>query len=192
MNYYNRDRGMRWQEIKDMSFYRLAEARAYYTDPRMEDAYDDHDGTIDVYFGSTGSTITLRLTDGEAVGLFAYGYCGILAYAIHMKTGLPLIVFTSDVDNLDGWSGHAGVRVGEDQILDITGINSEQEILGRYRSSKLSAGVIMEENKFVKLTFAKENHADPLGFVEELEQYVTNDFADWLIETNNVKVPALA
>jgi hypothetical protein len=191
MSYWKYDRGMRWQDIQDMKFYRLAEARAYYTTPYLEDAHEEQDGTIDVYFGSTGASITLRLTDGDAIGLFAYGYCGLLAYAIHKKTGLPLIVFTNTEDKTDGWSGHVGILVGEDQILDIAGINSEDEIRSRYRSSKLSAGVLMAENDFVKLTFAEENQSDPLGFVEELEQYVVNDFADYLIETNNLKVLSL-
>ncbi len=162
----------------------------------MDDAEREHDGTIDSYFGSTGATITLRVADSEASGVFAYGYCALLAYVLHKKTGMPLIVFTLSGDTSDSWQGHAGVLVGDNKVLDITGISSIQEIDSKYRRyekfNELSSVTVMGRDDFLALTVSEEYRDNPLFFLDELERYITNDFADWLItlyrEDFNVKV----
>lgn len=177
-----RTQGLPWQRIQDKTFQRLALWRALETYPELEDVELEHDGSIECYFGSTGATITLRRIDGEALGLFLHGYCTLLAYAIHEKTGLPLVVFSS-VENSQDWSGHAGVLVGDNEIVDISGRRSFENVRHEYRN--VGAGVVLSKAEFVETVVSDEAYRDdPLSFVEELERYVVNDFADYIISTH--------
>jgi hypothetical protein len=180
-----RSRGKHWRDITNPRFYRLALDRAYEIYPDMEDAHDEHDGTIEVILGSRGASLTLRLVDGEAISLFAYGHCVLLAYAIYEKTNLPLIVFTNETAEGAGWHGHAGISLGDDKILDITGICSEDEIHNRY--GKLSEGKIMSAEEFKKLVVDPAYVENPFSFLDELEQFVVKDFADHLISEYSLK-----
>ena len=63
--------------------------------------------------------------------LFSKGACGFFAYAVHEKTGLPLVVFTEDPKS-DYWQGHVAVKISEGKFLDITGISDERTYESRY------------------------------------------------------------
>lgn len=155
---------------------------AYRVYPEMQDAEMEHDGTIEVAFGSRPATLTLHQIDNEAVSLFSYGHCGLLAYAIHLKTGFPFAVFTSSKDE-NSWQGHVGLLVGENQILDITGVNTSQEIARTYHQLDGSFDVL-DVDTAVTFLFSEEYRENPLSFVGELEQLVLDDFADFVISEN--------
>lgn len=181
MSWNWRSKGKHWRDVEDPRFYRLALDRAYEVYPDMHDAHDDHDGTIEVIFGSTGACLTLRLVDNDAISVFAYGHCVLLAYAIHEKTNLPLIVFTDEQGKYEGWHGHVGISLGEDKILDITGVCSEDEIRRRY--GKVSKGQLMSVDDFKATVISDSAYAEnPMSFLDELEQFVVKDFADHLIK----------
>lgn len=178
-----KNRGTHWRDLKDLRFRALAEERAQYSDPLMDDAEEDHDGTIEVIFGSIGSCLTLRKVDDNAIGVFGYGYCTLLALAVHRKTGLPLVLFTFPTDS-DDWCGHAAIQVGKDAYLDINGVNTEEDIHRRY--PKVGAPIQVTEVEFCNIVASGEHVADPMSFVEELEQLVTHDFALHLIDKNQI------
>lgn len=163
----------------------LAEAQAWKYDSYMEDAEEDHDGSIEVTFGSTGATIFLRYTDDEAHGLYGYGYCTFLAYAIHKAADLPLVLFTAPSES--GWQGHAAVKVGEDAYLDIAGVNTFAEIKEKYRELRGEPEVVTEE-KFITTVMPDRPAHTFWDFIEELEQLVTEDFAAFLLEENAASI----
>lgn len=188
MTYFNRNRGYHWRYAKNARLRDLAEWEAYKTDYNMQDAEREHDGTIDVVFGSQGATITLGIIDGEASSLFSYGHCAILAWEIHMKTGLPLAVFTSE-NGRSGWSGHVAIQLDENKFLDIQGVADAEEIQRRY--SSLRDGLeLVTDDEFKKLIVDEENWADPKQYLCELEQLVLAEFVDLVIAENQDAITA--
>lgn len=174
MRYNNR--GYHWKHATNLRLRELARDSAYNYYPEMEYAEDDHDGTVDVCFGSQGATITLGLIDDEAVQLFGYGHCAILAWELSQLTGLPLAVFTAPAtDGDEGWSGHVALFLGYDQFLDIHGVNSAAEIAREYRQLD-GTYELMGEAAFKELIVDQDYLEDPKQYLLELEQLVLLDF----------------
>lgn len=160
--------------------------RAYELEPDMMDAEDEHDGTIEGYFGSSSASITLRSIDAEVSGIFLHGYCFLMAWAIHVKTGLPMVAFTSTNSTSEDWYGHVAVKIGDDRYLDISGINSSGDIKRRYEK----VGDPQEIDPHNLERFASSAYReDPMAYLEELERLITEDFADMLI--SEYKLPVL-
>lgn len=173
---------MHWKNIENPEFRNLALWSAYEDDPEMEWAEDDHDGTITVVFGSSPANITLRLIDWEVESLFTHGHCAALALVLHQKTGLPFIVFTSDNATPGDWSGHVALLLEDGQVLDITGIRSVGSVTADFRIT--TAPVIMTAEEFVNTVVDEDYREDPLSYIGDLERFVLNDFADFIIETH--------
>lgn len=173
---------MHWRNIQNDEFRDLAMWSAYDDDSSMMDAELEHDGTITVAFGSQPANLTLRFVDWEAISIFNHGNCAAFAYALHQKTGLPLIVFTSDETAFGSWSGHAGVLAENGQVLDIAGFRTMKTVMADYRIT--TEGVVVNEDEFVALTVQEEYQEDVFSYVGKLERFVLNDFADFIIETH--------
>jgi hypothetical protein len=179
------DTGMHWRNIENRKFYRLAEQAAYDCYPEMIDAEDEHDGSIEAIFGSMGANIRLRDVTSEINAVFTHGYCGLLAWAIHQKTGLPFAVFTSVDITRGDWTGHVAIQVGEDQFLDITGVRNAASIHSEFRG--LQEHVVMSADEFLLHTVAEDYRADPLSLFADLERFITEDFAEFLISNHRIK-----
>jgi hypothetical protein len=182
---YSLSTGYHWSKAKNPRLRELAEREAYLAYPLMEYAEDEHDGTIEAVFGSRAATLTLGLIDAEANQLFAFGHCVILAWEIHLKTGLPLAVFTSSKASPERWSGHVALHLGGDRFLDIQGVSSLSEIHSRYASfGKYGDFELMNDHDFKTLLVDTENYDDPKRYLCELEQLLLEHFADLVIEEN--------
>lgn len=69
------------------------------------------------------------LLDHEAVHCFTNGQCHALALAIHQRTGWPLVqAGWNEADYPDHWL----VRHPSGQLLDIVGLQSEEEVCERW------------------------------------------------------------
>lgn len=181
---WNHRNGVHWQNATNPRLRQLAEERAWEVAMPHEEESGEFNGTIEVYFGSTSAELMLRDVDGGAESIFSHGYCVLLAWAIHERTGLPLALFTSTNEDSD-WTGHAAIQLDEDTFLDITGKSTAENILKRFPRTNPVQVVSPEE--FINITVDEANQADPLGFLEELERLITEDFADHLIELHDVK-----
>lgn len=186
---WNRRNGMHWQEASNPRLRQLAEERAWEVAMPHEEESGEFDGTIEVYFGSTSAELSLRDINGAAESIFGFGYCVLLAWAIHERTGLPLALFTSG-NKEDGWSGHAAIQLDEETFLDITGKTTAASIQRRY--SGTAAAQIVSPEEFLTITFDEEHRSDPLGFLGELERLVTEDFAEHIVELHGVKTLVVA
>jgi hypothetical protein len=182
MSYFNQNRGYHWRYAKNARLRELAEWEAYKCYPEMMDAEREHDGTIEVVFGSQGAALTLGVIDAEASVLFSHGHCAILAWEIHVKTGLPLAVFTSENDRL-GWSGHVALQLAEDTFLDIEGVETLEAIKRRYPSIK-QEHELLSDDEFKKLIVDEKDWENPKQYLCELEQLVLTEFVDLVIEEN--------
>ena len=176
---------MHWRDSDNNRLRRLAEEQAYLVYPELQDAEEEHDGTIEVIFSSTGAELKLRLIDSGAKSIFAYGHCAILAYAIHLKTGLPFVIFTAEGATETEWKGHVGIYLGEDQILDINGIRTEKQIRSNYKST-MSTVKVADLVEFTATCVDVDYRNDPMSYLAELEQLVTEDFAEYLIAENSL------
>jgi hypothetical protein len=185
----NSNEGMHWRKISDRTLRAEAMNRAARFNRHLDDIEEEHDGSIEVAFGSTGASITLRKLDEGTFTIFSSGYCTFLAWAIHERTGLPLAVFSAPSSENEGWFGHATIMVGEDRFLDIDGIHSAARIQERYQN-KLNPGYeIMEAADYVKLIVQEKNQHDPLSFVDDLERFIVEDFAEYVLKLYQVPVP---
>jgi len=183
---WNNNSGTHWRHIPDRALRNEAENRALRFNRDMEDAELEHDGTITVNFGSTGADIMLRRVDDEVFGLFLHGYCGLLAWAIHQRTGLPLAVFTGRAPTESAWAGHAAVVVGEDKFLDINGIQSAANIHAAFPGKLRADYALVTPEEFAALIVEPQHRVDPLSFLEPLERYIVEDFAEYLVSQNQV------
>lgn len=175
--------GMHWRQAKNPRLRELAMWSAYECYPEMVDAEREHDGTIEVVFGSQAACLTLRSIDTEATRLFSFGHCAILAWGIHEKTGLPLAVFTSQNTEKNGWSGHVAIQLSDGNFLDVNGVTPIEEIAGRY-STFDGTFKLVDDEEFKDLIVDKEHRDRPEDYLCELEQLVLADFVDFIIETN--------
>jgi hypothetical protein len=182
------NRGMRWQEIQNPEFYTLAMIAAEESYPDMENIGRQHDGSIDAVFGSMCANIMLRATDGEISSVFTSGHCAALAWAIHQNTGLPIAVFTNPDSNPEEWTGHVAIKLGEDEFLDITGIRTAESIRKSFRNLD-GTHEVMDDEEFLNRIVEESYRADPLSAYCDLERFIVEDFAEFVIVENNVKVP---
>ncbi|MBC9705771.1 MAG: hypothetical protein H9W81_12540 [Enterococcus sp.] len=180
-----RSRGIHWKNASNPKLANLAMWRAYEMEPDMMDAEEEHDGTIEGYFGSSSARITLRSIDAEVSGIFLHGYCFMMAWAIHVKTGLPMIAFTSSESTAENWCGHVAVKVGDDEYLDISGVQSYDLIKSVY--GKVSGPMEIDPQNLQGFV-SEEYRTDPMRYFDELERLITEDFADMLIAEHHLPV----
>lgn len=85
----------------------------------------------------------------ETQEIFSKGACGYMAYALHEKTRLPIVVFTADPQE-SYWQGHVAVKIGENRFLDVTGVSSASDYANRYGldESKYSVEEVNEDSRF--------------------------------------------
>jgi len=183
---FGMDRGIHWSNAKNPRLRELALNRILEEDYDMsiDDAYKSRNAPIGVVFGSRPAILTLRLIDDEAKGLFGRGHCALLALSMHDKTDLPFAVFTEPEDDSyqDGWTGHAALLVDDDHILDIDGIHPIADVARKF-SNLDGSFTVMDREQFVNTVVEQEERADPYGFIDELEQLVLDDFAEFIVET---------
>lgn len=152
----------------------------------VEDIYGSSERYIvelDLTFGSMGVTARYGIIDGEIRAAYAHGACGLLAYALHKEHGLPLVVWTSEGDRPESWSGHVAVRLGEDSFLDIRGVSTAAEIADYYRpyAKPFSGPHDVTEAEFLELVVGDEYKDNVFGYVDRLEHLLTLDYANILV-----------
>lgn len=173
------NQGTHWSTLysTDRRFYDLAYSRATEYYPEFYDP-EEAPTAIPVVIGSRSAELTLKLIDAEVVSLYGWGYCSLLALAIHDLTGAPLVLHTSK-QGTDVWVGHASVLVGENKYLDIEGVNSVRAINSRYRFNIIPKIVTREE--FCSTIATEEHVANPFSWLDELERLLTFHFAEEVI-----------
>lgn len=186
----NRNNGIHWRNAANPRLRELALRQAWRFNSDMEDPEMEHDGSIDTVFGSTGATITLRAVTGEgAYTAYMNGHCTMLAYALHERTGLPFYQFSVPGRDKTGWVGHVALSLGDNMILDIMGVRSIAEVLADF--PHMEAVGEMNATEFKSLLIGDAWKDDVLSYLDELEQLVTEDFADWLVEENRIPTQTL-
>lgn len=175
------NRGLHWKDLYygDCHFYEEAYRRAAETYPEYDDP-EDAPAAIECFFGSRHSAVTLRSIDSEAVNLFGWGYCTLLALAMHDITGFTLTLFTKTYDGRI-WSGHACIQLPNGLFLDIEGVRTMQQIQKVYAIQDTPDMVSRE--KFCATVAHGEHVENPMSFVGELEQLITKDFAHHVLNT---------
>ena len=91
---------------------------------------------VDVTYNRNGIASFDYKGDGNQ-SLFSKGACGYLAYAIHERTGLPFTIITEKT-SAEYWQGHVAIKIGADKYLDVTGVNTMEEIAKKYSSDDSS------------------------------------------------------
>jgi len=174
------NRGLRWQSLPNGDMKTEAMARAEETALNEYDTYEDfennHDGSIELDFYGQCASVTLRNIDSEVIGLYRHGMCSLLAYGLSEITDAPIVVFTSP-DTGQGWQGHAGLAAAGDQVLDITGFQSYEDVKNDYPDT--AEPVIMSSAEFLDLISTAGE--DPFESLEDLERMVTMDFAEYVL-----------
>lgn len=110
---------------EDNHFSTKEEARAFYEDYASK--LTDSTQSVEFHF----------VTDEEETH-FTDGDCGILARAIHRKTGWPLVLASSDgslpLDRID-WD-HMAVRAPDGRIIDAVGMSTEADFREAWGGAK--------------------------------------------------------
>lgn len=183
------NRGTHWKHLyrTNRNFYDLAWYRAGYCYPEYDDP-EDAPAEIECVFGSRLASLTLRVVDSEAESLYGWGYCTLLALALHERTGAPLVLFTTANPEPGDWSGHAAVEISEGLYLDIEGVQTAEKITTKYRMKNVTPHRVSQE-EFCEIVASGEHVANPMSFVDELEQLITYDFAEYLVSLHKVQVP---
>lgn len=167
--------------MHSLIFYRVAEANP---EMSLDELYDSRSSLIqefDVYFGSRSETVRYGVIDGAVTSLFGYGYCILLALAFHEKTGREFVMWTDGENTGSRWSGHVGVRVDDDHILDVFGITHHNEVASRYPSAKLGTPEVLTREEMLSRLADEKYRNDPWSFVDELERLLTFDYAERLV-----------
>lgn len=162
-------------------FYRVAEANPELS---LDELYESRSSLIqefDVCFGSRCETVRYGVIDGAVTSLYGYGYCILLALAFHEKTGREFVMWTDGEGTGSRWSGHVGVRVDDEHILDVFGITHHDEIVRRYPTAKFGAAEVLTREEMLSRLADEEYRTDPWSFVDELERLLTHDFAERLV-----------
>lgn len=134
---------------------------------------------IPCVFGSRTANLTLREINSEAVNIFGWGYCTLLALAVHDITGFPLALFTKTLVGED-WKGHATVQITDCLFLDITGLNSVENINKKYGMATNPKLVSREE--YCSTIATGEHVTNPFSFIRPLEQKIVKDFAALVVK----------
>lgn len=179
------NRGVHWRTYRDSNpeLFQLALERAEEVYPEVVDVYRDTPPTIECVFGTRVTSLTLQLVDAEAVNLYGWGYCTLLALAMHDLSDAPLVLFTRDQTETQ-WKGHAAVKIREDAYLDITGVRTAESIRNEYRLNSNPEEVTRDQ--FCSRVASGEHESDPMRFVDRLEQLITVDFAGFLLKNAGV------
>jgi hypothetical protein len=167
---------MHWADSPNPRMRMLAKRRAY----KVENP------SIDVQYGSRGGTVILRNVDEGAEATFLNGACVSLAWAMHVRSGLPFAVFTAEkTRENERWTGHVGLLTEDNQILDITGTRSAKDVARNFKG--LSEDYTVMDAEQLKAALIDEKyHKDPLKHHGELEQLVVEDFAQFILEENDI------
>lgn len=164
--------------VQQPRLYHLAAERAI----RMRsepDVLEEFPYAIRCNFGSRVADLTLRELDNEALTIFGWGYCSLLALALHDESGYPLVLFTKEYDGRI-WSGHATVKLPNGLYLDIAGIHTAEDINHTYYMDVKPE--IISRDRFCSTIAYQEHVSDPMSFVDELEQLIVKDFAKYLLK----------
>lgn len=169
-------------KLHNLIFYRVAEANP---EMDMDELYESNSPFVkefDIYIGSQSATVRYGVIDGEVMSLFAHGACTLIAYALAQRTGLPIVLWTSERDE-GGWSGHAALLIGPETVLDIRGVHSFDEVTAYYAryGSALSAPQTVSVDEFLEAVVSDERYRlDPMSFADELERLLIEGYAETL------------
>jgi hypothetical protein len=174
--------------LHTLIFERVAEANPELSLDELYESSSRFVKEFDIYIGSQSATVTYGELDAEAISLFRHGACTLLALALHDRTGLPLVLFTSRDVEADGeWSGHAAVLAGPHTVLDATGLTSFAEVSEDYRryGSGVSEARVVTRDEFLDVVTSDPDYReDPMSFVDELERLLIADYAVILEKKN--------
>lgn len=178
-------RGVHWRtyEKSNPELFWLALERAEKVYPEAVDVCRDTPAEIECVFGTRMAALTLQLVDAEASSLYGWGYCTLLALALHDLSGYPLVLFTRNQDQSQ-WKGHAAVKINDDSYLDIAGVRTAASICEEYRLDAEPVTVTREQ--FCSAVASGEHEENPMSFVDRLEQLVTMDFAQLVLKEAGV------
>lgn len=173
----------RWQDSENFRLRHLASLRATAFHPEMDDVWEQHDGSIRMNFGDRTETIWLQDVSGGAEQLFMNGFCVLFAYALHEQLGLPFAILTDHSESWGGWSGHVGLMLDDELFLDLYGVRPLQEVVEQFALMNYSYDAV-DKDEFLNLLVDAPLHNNPMLFVEELEQLVTEDFVMNVIQSH--------
>jgi len=181
---WRQNRGVHWRnyERSQPRFFQLALARAEEYYPELVDHYREAPAAIEVTFGSRVSALTPRFLDSEAVNLFGWGYCTLLALALHDRYGYELVLLTKEAATSSGeWRGHALVELEPGRYLDITGAHEGLEEIYEEYGFRAEPEHLSRE-AFCERVIHEDKLTEPFEFIDELERLLTFDFAEHLNE----------
>jgi hypothetical protein len=173
--------GVHWKhlEVSEPQLYSLAKARNHLRAPSYLPR------TIPVKFGSRNGELTLRKVNKEAIRIYRFGHCTLMALALHRLLGYDLVLFNQFYDG-NMWRGHAAVKLPDGRFLDIAGIfKNEKAILASYNFTAPAQVVSVEEFHAVVI-YDEPPTRDLFSYVGNLEKLVTYDFAKHLIEVHRL------
>lgn len=172
--------------LHDLIFYRVAEANP---EMGLDELYDSRSPFVqefDVYFGSRGDSFQYGEVDGAVQSVFGYGFCSLMALALNERLGKEFVMWTTESGSEGrGWSGHIGVHLGDDRVLDVFGISTYEQVERRYAfGGRVGAPEVVSREEMLNRMADKEYRGDPWAFVDELERLLTHDIAERLIATH--------
>lgn len=184
------EHGMHWRDSKNDRLRHLAEWQVLESNPDLMYAEDEPTGVLSVTFGSRWAEMKLRDPGYEASSVFLNGHCIAMAIALHDILGYPFAVFTAD-SPYSFWQGHVGLLLDEEIILDFSGKNSIKDIHRNHRLNNTNPPAIMTREELIKRYVDSQNHENPLDYLDELEQLITRDFAEWIVEEHSITPSAV-
>ena len=135
---------------------------------------------VDVSFNRNGMA-SFDYEEYETQKIFSKGACGILAYSLHQKSGLPVLIITPNPDE-KYWQGHAAIKLSDDKYLDITGENTLDELFRRYNFNVKTAEVL-ETSTFseIEKKLVLKPGQNPLEKYDDLEKAIVDRVSEDLL-----------
>lgn len=133
-------------------------------------------------FGSSSFAMACDYDNQYTQRFFSYGKCGYVAYELHKLTGKPFVFFT-DTTSDHGWSGHVGVRLDDNTILDVTGHHKHDDVIRKYSLKQFTVHTANEE-AFLQLMrktdgpFYSPKEQLEQAAVQKIAQDLKHDFID--------------
>lgn len=139
-----------------------------------------HQGAVPYQFSGQIYNLVPNVITQETIDFFLHGHCAILAIALHLRTGLtPLMVATSSKRG-QKWEGHAFIKMGENQYLDIAGMRT-METMQEDFAGELKTPRIIPASKFTAMMFNIPRPQNGLNFLGEQEREYVEGIADILV-----------
>lgn len=146
-------------------------------------AWDSIEHTpFNMTWGSTVMEVTLSPDDYETEQAFLKGYCSVLAYEMHLQTGLPFVINAKNSRVPDAWLGHVGIMVNDREYVDVSGVHNiggfSKEYGGYFTSDDVK---VVGEKEFLEIlpkqdAFHRKFDRFERGLVAHYVQYILKEW----------------